>query len=272
MDKKNLIMTGERLDDLQLDGLSIIQDPAGFCFGIDAVLLSDFAKAKTGAHIVDLGTGNGILPLLLSAKTKAAKITAFEIQPRAADMARRSVAFNGLEDRIQIVTDDLRRASEYLNKSSVDVVVTNPPYIAGGGGLVNPKDAKAIARHEIHGSLEEVVKTAASLLKPGGAFYMVHRPQRLADIMLWMRQCKLEPKALRFVHPKPGQPPNILLIKGVRGGGPELRVAPPLYVYQALTLDSGQTHWVYDPEILEIYQRAGVDPTPRDPEKRGPGL
>lgn len=261
MDREKLILPGERVDDLQLEGLSIIQNPSGFCFGVDAVLLSDFAKAKHGAHIVDLGTGNGILPLLLSAKTKGTQITAFEIQEEVADMARRSVVYNALEDRIQIIADDLRNAFSHLNKSSVDIVVTNPPYVAGGGGLVNPRDAKAIARHEIHCTLEDVIRTAAQLLKPGGAFYMVHRPSRLADMIELMRRCKLEPKALRFVHPKRGQAPNILLIKGVRGGGAEMRVEPPLYVYAE---EGG-----YDPEILEIYRRAGVDPTPRDPEKKG---
>jgi tRNA1(Val) A37 N6-methylase TrmN6 len=263
MSREKLVFPGERVDDLQLNGLSIIQNPSGFCFGVDAVLLSDFAKAKHGAHIVDLGTGNGILPLLLSAKTKASSITAFEIQEEVAEMARRSVAYNGLEQRIQIISDDLRKALDYLNKSSVDVVVTNPPYVAGGGGLVNPKDAKAIARHEIHCTLEEVIRTAAQLLKPGGGFFMVHRPSRLVDIIELMRRYKLEPKLLRFVHPKRGQAPNILLIKGVRGGGAEMRVEAPLYVYS----DAGG----YDPEILEIYSRAGVDPTPRDAERTQEG-
>ena len=235
MEREKLILPGERVDDLQLGGLSIIQNPSGFCFGIDAVLLS--------------------------AKTKASRITAFEIQDEVADMARRSVLYNALEDRIQIIAEDLRNAFSHLNKSSVDVVVTNPPYVAGGGGLVNPKDVKAIARHEIQCTLEDVVRTAAQLLKPGGSFYMVHRPSRLPDMIELMRHFKLEPKALRFVHPRRGQAPNILLIKGVRGGGAEMRVEPPLYVYAE---EGG-----YDPEILEIYRRAGVDPTPRDTEKKG---
>ena len=260
MERKKLILPGERLDDLQLKGLSIIQNPSGFCFGVDAVLLSDFAKAKSGAHIVDLGTGNGILPLLLSAKTRGTRITAFEIQEDVADMARRSVAYNGLDSRIQIIADDLRRAFKHLNKSSVDVVVSNPPYVAGGGGLVHPRDAKAIARHEIHFTLEDVIRTASLLLKPGGAFYMVHRPSRLPDMVELMRRWKLEPKALRFVHPRRGQSPNILLIKGVRGGGAEMCVAPPLYIYS----DEGG----YDPEVLEIYRQAGVDPTRRDNGRR----
>lgn len=263
MEKKQWTLPGERLDDLQIGGLSIIQNPAGFCFGVDAVLLSDFAKVRHGARVVDLGTGNGILPLLISAKTQASKIFAFEIQKEVADMARRSVGYNRLEDRIEIIDDDLNHALNHLNKSSVDVVITNPPYVAGGGGLVNPKDAKAIARHEICCTLEDVVSTAASLLKPGGAFYMVHRPSRLVDMIEVMRRMKLEPKELRFVHPRQGEAPNILLIKGVRGGGSELRIQAPLYVYQA----DGS----YDPEIIEIYQRAGVDPTPRNPEKQEVG-
>jgi tRNA1Val (adenine37-N6)-methyltransferase len=257
--KEHLVMPGERVDDLQLGGLSIIQNPKGFCFGVDAVLLSDFAKVRTGALVVDLGTGNGILPLLLSAKSTARRIVAFEIQSEVAGMARRSVTFNDLDERIEIVTDDLKNANRYLDKSSVDVVVTNPPYVVQGGGLVNPADEKAIARHEIFCTLEDVIRTAAGLLKPGGAFYMVHRPSRLVDAIESMRAHRLEPKEIRFVHPRPGQPPNILLIKGVRSGGSELRIHAPLYVYQP----DGS----YDPEIIEIYQRVGVDPTPRAENK-----
>lgn len=254
--KKQFVMPGERVDDLQLGGLSIIQDPKGFCFGVDAVLLSDFVKIRSGAVVVDLGTGTGILPILLSAKSQAKKFIAFEIQEEVAAMARRSVLYNGLEARVEIVTEDLKNALNHLNKSSVDVVVTNPPYVVQGGGIVNPDDAKAISRHEIHCTLQDVIQTSSELLKPGGAFYMVHRPSRLADAIEAMRAFKIEPKEIRFVHPRAGQPPNILLIKGVRGGGAELRICPPLNIYQ----EDGS----YVPEILAIYRRVGVDPTPRN--------
>lgn len=241
----------ERVDDLQLNGLKIIQNPDSFCFGIDAVLLSDFTKVKEGETVVELGTGTGIIPILLSAKTKAAKITAFEVQPSMADMAKRSVAMNGLEDRIDIVCDNLKAYDHYFEKSSVDVVVTNPPYMGGSNGIQNEDDLKRISRHEVLCNLEDVIRVSAAMLKPGGSFYMVHRPMRLVDIVTLMRKYKLEPKELRLVQPSVSKKANILLIKGVRSGKPELKFHDPLIVYE----ENGD----YTKEIYEIYGNAKID-------------
>lgn len=248
---KSWVKSHERIDDLQLDGLKIIQNPDGFCFGIDAVLLSDFTKVKEGASVVELGTGTGIIPLLLSAKTKASKISAFEVQESMAEMARRSVEMNGLGERIAIIHDNLKNFHKYFEKSSVDVVVSNPPYMSGNSGIHNDDDLKRISRHEIMCNLEDVIRVSASMLKPGGCFYMVHRPNRLVDIVFLMRQYKLEPKEIRFVQPKVDKKPNIMLIKGVRGGRADLKYLDPLVVYQ----ENGD----YTSEIYEIYGNARID-------------
>lgn len=241
----------ERIDDLQLEGLKIIQNPEGFCFGIDAVLLSDFTKAKKGELIVELGTGTGIIPLLLSAKTEDTQIRAFEVQAEMAEMAGRSIQMNGLENRIQIIEDNLKNYDRYFAKSSVDVVVTNPPYMAGSRGIESEGDMKRISRHEVLCNLEDIIRVSAQMLKPGGSFYMVHRPMRLVDIVALMRQYKLEPKELRLVQPSANKKPNIMLIKGVRGGKPELKFHDPLCVYEA----SGD----YTEEIYKIYGNTKID-------------
>ena len=176
---KDLLKEHERIDDLQRNGYKIIQDPCRFCFGMDAVLLSGFARADKGDHVIDLGTGTGIIPILMEAKTEAVHLIGLEIQEESADMARRSVALNNLESKIEIVTGDIKQAVELFGKSTMDVVISNPPYMIGQHGLKNPNSEKAIARHEVLCTLEDVVKAAAALLKPGGNFFMVHRPFRM---------------------------------------------------------------------------------------------
>ena len=171
---------GERLDDLQRNGYRIIQDPDKFCFGMDAVLLSGFASAPDGGRVLDLGTGTGIIPILMAAKTGAKELVGLEIQPESAEMANRSVILNDLEEKVKIVEGDIKEAGELFEAASFDVVTSNPPYMIGGHGLQNPDGPKAIARHEVLCDLEDVVKAAARCLKPGGKFYMVHRPFRLA--------------------------------------------------------------------------------------------
>lgn len=242
-----IIKEKERIDDLQLHGLRIIQNTEKFCFGVDAVLLSDFADIRRNDRVLDIGTGTGIIPVLLAGKTKAGKITGLEIQEEMAEMAGRSVILNNLTDRLEIIHGDIKTYSKYFSKSSFEVVVSNPPYTNKGCGLVNPHDSKAISRHEILCSLEDVVGSAAALLVPGGQLAMVHRPERLADIICSMRNNGIEPKYLRFVHPKPGKKPNMLLIKGNRGGNPELKVIEPLYVYNS--------DGTYSEEINKIYGR-----------------
>ena len=239
------LMENERLDDLQRNGLKIIQKTDGFCFGMDAVLLSGFASVKPGERALDLGTGTGIIPLLLSAKTKGDHFTGLEIQTEIMKMAQRSVALNGLEEKIDIIQGDIKEASRIFGAASFDVVTSNPPYMNDAHGLKNPGDVKAISRHEVLCTLEDVVREGTKALKPGGRFYMVHRPHRLAEIITVMRQYKLEPKRMKFVHPFADKDANMVLIEAVRGGGAWLKLEPPVIVYK----EPG----VYTDEIYEIY-------------------
>ena len=180
-----MLKSGERIDDLQRNGLKIIQDPGRFCFGMDAVLLSGFASAgiRQGMRVLDLGTGTGIIPLLLSAKTQAESLCGLEIQADSADMARRSVAMNHLEDRISVIQGDIKEADKLFAAASFDVVTSNPPYMIGQHGLTNPEAPKAIARHEVLCTFEDIAAQTARLLAPGGSFYLVHRPFRLAELI-----------------------------------------------------------------------------------------
>ncbi len=223
---------GERADDLQLCGLYCIQDPDRFCFGMDAVLLSGYATVKENETCLDLGTGTGILPLLLSAKTKGKHFTGLEIQEESAEMASRSVRLNGLEDKIDIVCGDIRNATDIFPRSSFDVITGNPPYMTDLHALKNPNEAKAIARHEVLCTLKEFVASAAALVRPGGRFYMVHRPFRLPEIMEALKEFKLEPKGLRFVHSYLDREPSMVLIESVRGGRPGMDVDAPLIIYE----------------------------------------
>lgn len=240
-----LLKETERLDELHRNGYFIIQDRDRFCFGMDAVLLSGFARVKDGARVLDLGTGTGIIPILLSAKTGAVHLTGLEIQEDSADMAWRSVRLNGLETKISIVTGDIKEAGSLFDAASFDVITCNPPYMTAQHGLTNPEDAKAIARHEILCTLEDVIAQTAKLLKPGGNFYMVHRPFRLAEIIVLLRTYKLEPKRMQLVHPFVDKEPNMVLIEANRGGKPRMTVEKPLIVYR----EPG----VYMEEIYEIY-------------------
>ena len=240
-----LLLPGERVDDLQRNNLRIIQNEEKFCFGMDAVLLSGFAKVKPGERVLDLGTGTGIIPILLSAKTEAAHLTALEIQEESADMARRSVEMNDLQDRIQIVNGDIKEASQLFGKASFEVVTSNPPYMNDRHGLKNPDMPKAIARHEVLCTLEDVIREAAAVLKPNGRFYMVHRPFRLAEIFSVLQKYRLEPKAMRLVHPYADKEPNMVLLECIKGAKSMIKIAPPLVVYR----EPG----VYTPEIYDVY-------------------
>ncbi|SET59806.1 tRNA1(Val) (adenine(37)-N6)-methyltransferase [[Clostridium] polysaccharolyticum] len=235
----------ERMDDLHRNGYQIIQNPEKFCFGIDAVLLSGFVHVKSGAKVLDLGTGTGIIPILVEAKTDAGHISALELQEESVDMARRSVMLNNLEEKISIVQGDIKEASHIFEGASFDVVTTNPPYMIGKHGLVNPDLPKAIARHEIYCTLDDVVRESARLLKMSGKFFMVHRPYRLVEIINTLSKYKLEAKRIRFVHPYQDKEPNMVLIEAVKGGKSRVTIEPPLVVYEDVN--------VYTKEILEIY-------------------
>lgn len=242
---KPVIREHERLDDLHRCGYMIIQDPNKFCFGMDAVLLSGFSTVGKGETVLDLGTGTGVIPILLAAKTKAKHLTGIEYQEEVADMAARSVEYNGLTERVSIIHGDVTKIESLIAAHTFDVVTANPPYMKLGSGAACELSAKAIARHELAMSLDDCLRAAAYALKFGGRLYMVHRPARLADIMCSLRAHKLEPKQIRFVQPYSDKAPNLVLIEARSGGGAELRVMPPLVVYEK----NGD----YTKECYEIY-------------------
>lgn len=239
------LLPGERIDELQRNGYRIIQNPERFCFGMDAVLLSGFARAKKQERCLDLGCGNGIIPILMEAKTEGKHFTGLEIQPESTDMAKRSVALNGLQDRIDIVEGDIKDASKIFGASSFHVVTTNPPYMTAQHGLTNLYEAKTIARHEVLCNLDDIIRESARLLMPGGRFYMVHRPFRLAEIISLMVQYRMEPKRMRLVYPYVDREPNMVLIEGLRGGKSRMTVEKPLIVYK----EPGK----YTDEIYDVY-------------------
>ena len=270
--RETFIKGNERAVDLQRSNLWLLQDPERFCFGMDAVLLSAYTEIKAGERCLDMGTGTGILPLLLSAKTDAAELVGLEIQPESADMARRSIAMNialrgedveaetqastknetpastqsrPVRGRVRIEEGDLKEASVIFGRGSFDVVTCNPPYMTGGHGIVNPADAKAIARHEILCTLDDVCREAAAVLVPGGRFYMVHRPFRLAEIFATAAKYNLEPKRMRLVYPYKDREPNMVLIGFVRGGRPRIEVEKPLILWER----EGE----YTEEVKELY-------------------
>lgn len=235
---------GEHLDDLQ-NGFFIIQGQKSFRYGIDAVLLSGYAKVKPGERVLDLGTGTGILPILLAAKTPGRSFTGLEIQKESADMAGRSVTLNHLNDRISIVQGDIREAVSIFGAASFDVVVSNPPYMIGRHGLTNPDPAVAIARHEILCSFRDIAEQTSRVLTDRGRFYLIHRPFRLAEIMCTLKEYRLEPKRMRLVYPFADKEPNMVLLEACKNGNPRIRVEKPLIVYER--------PGVYTREIREIY-------------------
>ena len=236
---------GERLDDLQRNGYRIIQNPEKFCFGMDAVLLSGFATVKPEETVLDIGTGTGIIPILLQAKSQGKHFTGIEIQEESADMARRSVRLNGLEEEISIVCDDIKRAETIFTKGSFSVVTSNPPYMIGTHGLQCGTAPKSIARHEVCCTLEDIIREGSRLLKEKGRFYLVHRPFRLVEIFETFRKYRLEPKRMKLVYPFVDQEPNMVLIEAVKGGKARLRVEKPLIVYES----KGR----YTQEIYDVY-------------------
>jgi len=239
------LLSGERLDELHRKGYHIIQKTDAFCFGMDAVLLADFANVSKKEKVLDMGTGTGIIPILMEARTEGGHFTGLEIQEDFAQMASRSVAMNGQEDRIKIVCGDIKEASAIFGTDSFDVVVSNPPYMVDDHGLKNPDQRKAIARHEVLCNLSDLLRETKKVLKNKGRFYMVHRTYRMAEIMHEMVACGLEPKRIRFVHPYVDKEPNIMLIEAMKGGKSRIKIEPPLIVYEK--------PGIYTDEIYDIY-------------------
>ena len=238
----------ERIDDLEFKGLKIIQNEKGFCFGMDSVLLSDFAKnMKNNSTVLDLGTGTGIIPILLCGKTNLKKVVGIEIQQDVANMAKRSSQLNNLQDRFEVVNTNIIDLKNIYEKQSFDVIVTNPPYKKENTGITNENEAKLISRHEITANLEDFISISKDLLKDKGEFYMVHRPERLVDILSLMRKYKIEPKTLKFVSPNKNKEPNLILIKGIKNANSFLKIEKNLYVYN----EDGK----YTNEILKIYNK-----------------
>ena len=236
----------ERLDDLQRNGYKLIQNTKIFCFGMDAVLLCAFTRVEKGEEVLDLGTGNGVIPILLKGRTEGKHFTGLEIQDVNVNLARRSVQYNRIEDDVLIVQGDIKEASKIFGGASFDVVTTNPPYMNENHGLRNPESHKAIARHEILCTLEDVIREGTKVLKPGGRFNMIHRPHRLVEIIDLMKKYKVEPKRIRMVHPFADKEANMVLIEGIRGAKPMVKIEPPLVIYESAG--------VYTEEVKNLYQ------------------
>lgn len=240
-----MILEDERIDDLQCKGYRLIQKPKGFCFGIDAVLLSDFARVKRKQRVLDLCTGSGVIPILLAAKTEGDFFSGLELQKEYADMANRSVQLNRLEDKVNIVCGDVKDVKKLFAPASFQIVTVNPPYMTEHHGLTNLYEPKTIARHEVMMSLEDVIAAAEYVLPESGNFFMIHKPFRLAEIFQVMKAHHLEPKRMRLVHPNIEKEPTMVLIEGLKGGRERITVEPPLVIYKEQN--------VYHDEIYRIY-------------------
>lgn len=241
----DIIKANETLDDLQLNGIHVIQKKDGFRFGVDAVILANFSKVKRNFRVIDLCSGTGIIPFILAGKTECKSILGIEIQDEFVEMAKRSVKYNKLENRVEFKRGDLTDKSFLKDIERADVITVNPPYKLCNSGIVNPSDKVAIARHEVCCNLEDVIIASRMLLKDNGRMFMVHRPDRLVDIMTLMRKHKIEPKRIRLVHPTPNKAPNIVLIEGQRDGGRFLKWEDPLVIHN----EDGS----YSKEIIEMY-------------------
>lgn len=238
----------ERIDDLEFKHLKIIQNKDGFCFGIDSILLADFAKKiKKGANVLDLGTGTGIISILLCGKTDLYNITGVEIQKEDAEMANRSSKLNNLENKFKVLNENILNLKIIYEKQSFDVIVSNPPYKEKGTGIINENEKKIISRHEITATLEDFIQVSSNLLKDKGEFYMVHRPERLVDILALMRKNKIEPKILKMVYSNFKKEPKLVLIKGIKNAKPFLKIEKNLYIYD----NDGK----YTDDILRIYNK-----------------
>ena len=236
----------ERIDDLELNNLKIIQNKNGFCFGIDSVLLSDFSRdLPKNATALDLGTGTGILGILLCGKTNLSKIYGIEIQKDVADMAKRSIELNNLSNKFEIINENIKNLSNHFQNDSFDAIISNPPYKKDNCGIKNESETKLISRHEITASLEDFISISSKLLKNNCSLYMVHRPERLSDLFYLLKKYKLEPKKLRIVQSYYDSKPKLILVKATKNAKSFLNIEKPLIIYNK----DGS----YTDEIYEIY-------------------
>ena len=241
-----LVQSNERIDDLEINGYRLIQNPEVFCFGIDAILLAHFAKVKgTNQKILDIGTGTGIIPIVMHANYQKGEYIGIDIQADMVEMANRSVRLNAIEEDVKMLHMDIKAYKEHFDTCAFDIITCNPPYMKGEAGLKNDHPSKMVARHEIACTLQGIIEASSYLLKYNGKLCMVHRPHRLVEMMTYMKQYKLEPKRLRFIHSKVDKEPTMILIEAVKNAKPELRVQPPLIIYNK----DGS----YTDEIYEIY-------------------
>lgn len=245
----NLVREDETLDDLQLKGMYIIQKKDAFRFGVDAVLLANYAKIKKGMRVIDLCSGTGIIPIIIGAKTEASNITGMEIQEEMVDMANRSAEYNGVSDKIQFIHGDLRDKELLSTLPKADVITVNPPYKLVNSGIINSDRKNAIARHEICCKLEDVIKACRTILKDNGRMFMIHRPERLADILCLMRAYKIEPKTIKMIHPDYTKAPSMLLIEGQRDGGAFLKLEAPLYIHNPDGSYTKELRSIYESEV-----------------------
>ena len=248
MEKNIKLKENERIDDLEYKGLKIIQNRDGFCFGIDSILLSDFAKnIKKEARVLDLGTGTGIIATLLCGKTELSEITGIEVQEEVYEMAKRSIQLNHLEDKFKMIQDNILNLNNYFEKNTFDVIVTNTTYKKKETGVQNEDTRKLISRHEIEANIEDFIKISKDMLKDKGEFYIVYRPERLVDLLSLMRKYKIEPKKIRFVYSNIYAVSKLVLVQGVKNARPFLKLEPNLYIYD----EKGN----YTEEVLKIYNK-----------------
>ena len=226
-----IINDNEKIEDLEDKGLKIIQASNSYRFSVDSILLLNFIRVKNYEKIIDLGTGSGIIPLLLFGKRKGLSIYGVEIQKDLADMARRSVGLNNLQDHITIIQEDFRNLKNIFKNQEFDVVVSNPPYISMGQGKINPSSSKAIARHEIKGDLEDIIYVSNYLLKNKGRIYLIYRSAKLIKLVIALKKYGIEPKVIKFIHPRQGENANLVLLEGVKGGKEELKIENPIFQY-----------------------------------------
>lgn len=250
-----MILEDERIDDLQCKGYRLIQKPKGFCFGVDAVLLSDFVKVKKGQKVLDLCTGSGVIPILLAAKTQGSNFAGLELQEEYADMADRSIKLNRLEDKVNIICGDVKDIKKLFAPASFQVVTVNPPYMTEHHGLTNLYEPKTIARHEVALSLEDVIAAAGYILPENGNFFMIHKPFRLAEIFQVMKEHHIEPKRMRLVHPYIDKEPTMVLIEGLKGGKERITVEPPLVIYKETNVYSDEIYQIYGKEKQTVKKR-----------------